>query len=180
MLMKAIRKWNIAGALFTLIAGPLVHFIYDWFGGAAAVFGAVNESTWEHLKLLFWPMALFGVLEYFAYGRKTPGFLPVRVLSILLGMLTIVTLFYTYKGILGFNFLAADIGTFVVGLLTAYLFSCPRLQNPNRVFLTSPAGPLALLAAAVLVACFVLFTFYPPHIGLFLDPVTGGYGTASL
>lgn len=178
--MKDIRKWNLAGAVFTLVAGTLLHFIDDWFGGATAIFGAVNESTWEHLKLLFWPMFFFGVLEYGAYGRKTPGFLPVRVLSILIGMLTIVVLFYTYQGVLGFHFLAADMGTFVAGVIAAYIFSCRRMQNPGRLLRCPLADPLSLLAAAALAACFIVFTYRPPHIGLFLDPVTGGYGITTL
>ena len=178
--MQVIRKWNLAGAVFTLLAGPLLHFAYDWFGGAAAVFGAVNESTWEHLKLLFWPMFFFSALEYLTYGRKTPGFLCIRVLSILVGMLTTTALFYTYTGVLGHNLLAADIGTFVAGVTAAYLFSSRRLQSPGPRAGSAPAGLLALFMAAALAFCFILFTYCPPHIGLFLDPVTGSYGIPSL
>ncbi|MCI8360592.1 MAG: hypothetical protein HFE86_04545 [Clostridiales bacterium] len=177
--MQVIRKWNLAGAVFTLLAGPLLHFVYDWFGGVAAVFGAVNESTWEHLKLLFWPMFFFGVLEYLTYGRKTPGFLPLRVLSILVGMLTTTAFFYTYTGVLGYNFLAADIGVFIAGVVAAYLFSYRRLQSPGPWAGSALAGPFALLTAGTLAACFILFTYCPPHIGLFLDPVTGNYGLPS-
>ena len=54
--MKNVRLWNIAGAAFALVAGTLLHFVYEWFGGNVwAVIGAVNESTWEHLKLLYFP-----------------------------------------------------------------------------------------------------------------------------
>ena len=43
--------------------GTLLHFLFDWTGGNAvvALFSAVNESIWEHLKLLFYPMVLFAV-----------------------------------------------------------------------------------------------------------------------
>ena len=174
--MRTQRRWNIAGAVFTLIVGTLVHFIYDWFGGPAALFGAVNESTWEHLKLIFWPMFFFGILEYCVWGRKTPGFLPVRALSIGIGMLTTVALFYTYKGVLGYNFLAADIGTFAAGVAAAYLFSYHKLKNPGPALRFRQAALLALLLLTACAAAFIVFTYCPPHIGLFLDPVTASYG----
>lgn len=58
---KRLFYWELAGALFTAALGTLLHFVYDWSGGwgAAAAFSAVNESTWEHMKLLFSPCSCF-------------------------------------------------------------------------------------------------------------------------
>lgn len=177
--MKTTKRWCIAGALFTLIVGTLLHFIHDWWGGpVTAVFGAVNESTWEHLKLLFCPVLVFGIVEYIAYGRKKKCFLPVKALSILIGLLTIVVLFYTYTGILGFNTLALDIGTFVLGTIAAYAYACRRLENPRPWMLTTTAAVGAVIVLILLVAAFAAFTWIPPHIGLFRDPVSMGYGLA--
>ena len=52
---KRLLLWETAGFLFTAAVGALLHFSYDWSGGTvlAAAFSAVNESTWEHMKLLF-------------------------------------------------------------------------------------------------------------------------------
>lgn len=177
--MKQTKKWCIAGALFTLVAGTLLHFVHDWCGGpVTAILGAVNESTWEHLKLLFWPVVLFGIVEYLAYGREIKGFLPIKVISLLIGLLTIVTLFYTYTGILGFNTLVLDIGTFVIGTLAAYGYACCRLEHPRPALQTRAATVGAGLILVLLLAGFIAFTWAPPHIGLFLDPVSGGYGIA--
>ena len=51
---KRLLLWEAAGFLFTAAVGALLHFTYDWSGGTvlAAAFSAVNESTWEHMKLL--------------------------------------------------------------------------------------------------------------------------------
>lgn len=175
--MKRIRNCNIAGAAFTLIVGTLLHFIHDWFPATlSAVFGAVNESTWEHLKLIFWPMVVFGILEYFMYGRKAEGFLPIKVMSLLIGMLTIVALFYTYTGVLGFNTLALDISTFVIGTLASYLYAYQRLRSPKAWQCTKPAAVTAVIVLAALIAGFIVFTYCPPHIALFADPISGAYG----
>ena len=57
--------WELAGFLFTGALGVLPHFLYEWSGGntLAAAFSAVNESTWEHMKLLFFPMFVFSVFQ---------------------------------------------------------------------------------------------------------------------
>ena len=71
-----IPKWQLGGFVFTAILGTLLHFLFDWTGGSAlaALFSAVNESIWEHMKLLYYPMLLFTLWEYSVWGKKTPGF----------------------------------------------------------------------------------------------------------
>lgn len=51
---KSIPYWQAAGFIFTAILGTLLHFLFDWTNGSviAALFSAVNESIWEHMKLL--------------------------------------------------------------------------------------------------------------------------------
>lgn len=166
-----LSKWDIGFFFFTAIFGTLLHFVYDWSGQstAAALFAPVNESTWEHLKLLFFPALLFTAIQYFFVGQEQPGFLPARVFAICLGLFVIAALFYTYSGILGKNFLWADIGTFLVGVGVATYFT--RRWTPELAHLKGTA----LLLLLLLVCLFFLFSFNAPHIGLFRDPVTGGY-----
>ena len=47
-------KTNLFRFIFISVLGVLLHFTYEWSGDNAVVglFSAVNESTWEHLKLL--------------------------------------------------------------------------------------------------------------------------------
>lgn len=170
------KHCQITGVIFTLILGTLLHFTYEWSGEnpLVGIFSAVNESTWEHLKLLFTPAILFAIAEYFIYGKQIQNFVPVKVLSTFLGMITIVIAFYTYVGIVGQNFLWADIGTFVLGVLVTYWFNQRFLQTE---FLSSTCAiGFGWIGLLLLAFCFVFFTFNPPHIGLFLDPASGAYG----
>ena len=54
ILMKALTKWQISGFIFTGVFGVLLHFLYGWTGEnvLVALFSAVNESVWEHMKLV--------------------------------------------------------------------------------------------------------------------------------
>lgn len=187
MKRSSIYIWNIIGIFFTVTAGSLLHFINQWFPNPfCSIIGAVNESTWEHLKLIFMPMLAFGILEYLFYGKHIYGFFSIKVCSILLGMITIVTLFYTYTGVLGFHVLALDLAVFVLSILFAYWFACRKLtqhlpatgefsfayRKPDGFFY-HPAG--IILSAVILVLllfAFVIFTFQAPDIGLFIAPVS--------
>ena len=170
-----IKKAHIIGFFFSSLLGALLHFVFEWSGGSPLV-GAltpVNESTWEHLKLLAMPMLLFAIAEHYSYGRRTPGFLSARAVSILLGMGVIICGYYTYKGVWGQDVAAVNIILFVAGVLAAYCYSYKALRNRRC---HPDTDNRAKLGIALLLILFVVFTFYPPHIGLFLDPLTGGYG----
>ena len=171
-----IKRWHIAGAIFTIILGTLLHFFYQWSGEnpVIASFSPINESTWEHLKLLVTPILLFSVIEYFAYGKERKGFVMIRLLSILTGMFLIVASFYTYTALMGDNYLLLDIGTFVLGVLGSYVLSYVLLcKGLLESCLADIWGGIGI---AVLIVCFLLITLDPPHMFLFQDPVTGSYG----
>lgn len=175
--MRKIREnislQTLLGVGFVLALGTLSHFFYAWSGEnrAVGIFTAVNESTWEHLKLLFFPALFFWVLE-FIFGKRKPNFLWSVSLGLFAGTTAIVVLFYTYSGVLGKNFLTADILTFVAGVLAAFAVkTCAEKCPPSAV--TRRVGAVLF---CVLLLCYLLFTVFPLHIGLFLDPNTGTYG----
>ncbi len=175
-----ILKIHIMGVMFTLIAGTIIHFVYEWSGEnvLVAMLSPVNESIWEHTKLLFTPMLFYSVIEYFTYGQKIANFVPIRVLSIFIGMITIIISFYTYSGIIGRNYLAADIGTFVLGTLVAYFVSFTLLRT--QCFMTQQANLLGWMGLIFLIFIIIVLTFMPPQIALFKDSNTGAYGMRSL
>ena len=128
---KRLFYWELAGALFTAALGTLLHFVYDWSGGwgAAAAFSAVNESTWEHMKLLFFPMFLFSVVQVCCLGRNYPNFLAARGVSTVTGVALIPVLFYTYTGVLGRHLLWADIAVFYLSVLGAFALDFRLLRR---------------------------------------------------
>lgn len=173
--MKA-QKSVIPGFLFTVVFGSLLHFAYQWSGNNALVglFAPVNESAWEHLKLIITPMVLYGIIELFGRSGKRPNFIPVRVLSIIYAMLLTITVFYTYSGIIGKNYLVIDILIFIVSVYAAYRFGA-RLMQTERF--SSPLTKLvAIVLIILLIGAFAVFTVDTPHIDLFKDQNTGDYG----
>lgn len=164
--MNEFRRSIWIGFLWSIVAGTLLHFLYAWTGENRVIglYSAVSESTWEHLKLLFFPVLAYTVWEYFWVGHHWNGYVLARAEAVLLGMLTIVILFYTYTGIFGRNWLAADILTFAAGASVTAWFTWRRTlkdHGDNRL------GGLLFVLIAV---CFGVFTFYPPAFGMFVSP----------
>lgn len=172
----SMKKWHLAGITFTIIAGTLDHFIYQWSSESVflAPFSAVNESTWEHLKLLAVPLLLFSFAEHFAYGKSFSNFLAVRTCCVLAGMASIIVMFYGCVALTGQHWLWADIGIFVLSVIFAYGLSFVLLNHRSLSGMTWEI--IARVLLVLLVVSFIFFTKQPPHLFLFQDPVTGQYG----
>lgn len=114
----ALRWQVLLTAAFVISAGSLLHFAWEWSGrnSFVAVFAAINESTWEHLKLAFWPAFLVALLQLKFYA-KAPGFLLTTAVRCALPALLIILLFYGYTWLLGRHCLIADLLVFAVSIL---------------------------------------------------------------
>ena len=171
-----VARWQLGGFLFVCAAGTALHFLYQWSGEsvAAAPFAAVNESVWEHMKLLFWPMLLWAGAERAVLGGYSRGFWPAKALGTLLGLALIPALYYTYTGALGVSVMWVDIAIFFVAAAAAFLAETRMLARDWRC--RGGARAPALVLPLLLPAAFILCTFVPPRVPLFRDPVTGFYG----
>ena len=171
----SISNWQTAGFLFTAALGSFLHFLFDLAGQnwIAALFSAVNESIWEHMKLLFYPMFLFSFLEYRFWGKNNPQFWCIKLVGILVGLVLIPVLYYSYTGIIGKNLDWFNIAIFFLAAGAAYRWEAilSRKGSPCRI---SDRRALTVLAAIGLL--FTLVTFFPPKIPFFQDPLTGTYG----
>lgn len=167
-------NWQVAGFLFTGILGTLLHFLFGWTKGSvvAALVSAVNESVWEHMKLLFYPMFWFAGIQYRVLGRTRSGFWWVKCRSILLGLGLIPVLYYTYTGVLG---LSADWFNITIFFLAAG--AAFWMEGRGGTGLRAEAS-LALLWGVA--AAFTVLTFLPPRLPIFQDPLTGTYGFGGL
>ena len=153
--------------------GVLLHFAYDWSGQNKIIglFSATNESTWEHLKLLFYPMLLTTIIGYFYLGNDTPTFLCARTYGIIISLICTTIFFYTYTGILGTNIDFLNISIFFISVLIGEYISY-RLMLTNF----NCNNTKSIIILSLLLFNFIIFTYFPPKIGLFKDPTTNKYG----
>lgn len=171
---RSAGLWQLMGFAVTSLGGTILHFLYEWLGEAKwiAPFSGVNESTWEHMKLLFWPMLIFALVQSFFF-RDREDFWWIKLRGILLGLTLIPIIFYTYNGVIGKSPDWLNIAIFFVSAAAVYIYET-RLFNAENPRHKSAKSAVAILC--VLAVLFVLFTFLTPEIGIFKDPLTGTYG----
>ena len=170
---KDLFLWNFAGFVFTSFGGTILHFIYDWTDKSifTAPFSAVNESTWEHMKLLFFPMFIFALVQS-CFFKDFSNFWCIKLIEILAGLIIIPVLFYSINGIFGktpdfINIAIFFIAAAVVFVIETYLFK-------NYYCCKSPH--IAFMIICFIGFLFIVFTFFTPHIPIFQDPVNNTYG----
>lgn len=163
---KSISSLKYAGFIFTSIVGTLLHFAYDWSGQSIflAPFSAINESIWEHMKLLFFPMFVFALIEYFLIGNEYENFWCIKLIGITLGLLLIPTLYYTYTGAFGIMIDFINIAIFFLVAAVAYSVETRLLEQG---YTCGIAPRIAFFLLCLILLAFVIFTFYPPSIPLF-------------
>lgn len=172
---NTILKLELWGILFIILFGSLLHFTFEWSNRnfLVGVFSAVNESTWEHLKLAVIPAIIWMLIEMRVLKNKPDNFIFTKVKGIYLMPVSIIILFYSYKAIFGRNYLALDILIFVIAVILGQFFSY-KLMFSRKV--PKVYKRIAIVFLFLLLGSFVIFTFYPPRNFLFLDPIDLKYG----
>lgn len=152
-----------------------MHFLYEWLGEwrPAALIAAVNESTWEHLKMCFWPGLVWAGIEAPFLLRRVPNFIVAKAAGLLVMPVFIVAGFYGYTALAGDNYLPADIGLFVAAVIAGQAISYAVMK---RASLPDPARIAAAALLALETAAFSLFTYFPPKFFLFENPVDHTFG----
>lgn len=172
---QSISYWQVAGFLFASILGTFLHFLFDLSGQSviAAIFSAVNESIWEHMKLIFYPMLLFALIEFQFWGKDHKKFWCIKLVGILLGLTLIPVLYYTYTGIFAVSVDWLNITIFFLSAGAVFLVENKLFQKENGCCLSAPISFILICMIGVV---FTLLTFFTPEIPFFKDPVSGSYG----
>lgn len=166
--------WQLAGATFTAVLGTVLHFLFDWTGAISlAPFSAVNESTWEHMKILFFPMLIFAFFQSKFSVTKPTNFWQIKCVGILLGVFSIPLLFYTVNGVFGSSPAWVNVLIFFLSDGIAYFAEGILFQRKKGKPLSAICAKILLI---LLTVAFIVFTFFPPQIPLFVDPISGLYG----
>ncbi|UCG55250.1 MAG: hypothetical protein JSV32_03275 [Dehalococcoidia bacterium] len=171
---KYILKWELSGIVFVFLFGALAHFLFEWSNESRIVgtFASVNESVWEHFKLGFWPMCLYAAIEFRFIREYTKNFLSAKAVAVYIIPIVTALIFYAYTAIIGKEILIVDILIFAVTITVGQLISYTIMTMDTFPKYSNYISLVFILALAVTL---IIFTFYPPHLPIFLDG-TGFYG----
>lgn len=167
--------WQRYGFIFTSIAGVLLHFLFDWTNQSIIVspFSAVNESIFEHTKLLFFPMLVFAIIENKYIGKGYENFWCIKKNGIMLGIVLIPVLYYTINGVFGQTPDWVNIAIFFLSVAVVY-YAETRMFKSNKV--ECKKDDKAIMTLVIIAVLFAVLTFVTPKIPFFKDPITNTYG----
>ena len=165
--------YEIISTIFIIFLGFLFHFIYEWSNNNVLVsfFSPVNESIWEHLKLLFFPTLVTIIIGTFIFKNDYKNYLCNKTWGVIIGMFFIVVFFYTYSGIIGRNIDFINIGSFIIASLITEIYSYKNIIKDKRC-----NKYLAIIILVIFTLLFMIFTYKTPSLGLFKDPINGTFG----
>ena len=171
---RKVLLLEIVGIFFIIFLGAAVHFTFALSGNNPVVgaFSAVNESVWEHLKLPFWPSIFWLLIVLYPLRKMVGNFFSAKAIGLVLMLAIIPVVFYTYTAFMEEIFLV-DISTFFIAVIVGQLVSIKLYKQTQSSKIIEGA---AIAVIIFLAAIFVVFTFSPPHLPIFMDSNTGQYG----
>lgn len=171
--MKRSRKllaWEIVAIFWVAGAGSLLHFAFELtdYWRPMAVFAAVNESAWEHVKMYFWPGLAFALVQYTYTRDIARNYWFGKAIGLALTPLTILVAYFGYMAwvdaVGGKPSLPIMLAIMLIGISAGQLASWLVLTGPP---LAPQSRRWALGTYAVLLAAFVSFTYFPPRVFVF-------------
>ena len=171
--------WEIGGFFFIGLIGASLHFTFELSNFSSmevAYFSSVNESTWEHLKMVFFPGLVFALIQYTYVRDVANNYIIAKVAGLAIMPLVITIGWYIYAPILGRSYFPADLFLFYLAVFIGQVVSYKLLTRPQ---LDARYTQTSIVILFILFAAFSTFTFFPPEIFLFehLDlKDTGLYG----
>lgn len=155
-----LTKWEFIGVILISGLGVFLHYAYELSDSNqyVALFAPVNETIWEHLKMAFYGMIGFALLEYIFIGTEHKNFIFAKAFSSILACFLVVVLYYGYTNFLDPQ-LYLDIIIFVVAILIAQIFSFAILRSKLFISGLNYIGLIAIFLAAL---TFASYTYEPP------------------
>lgn len=160
-----INKMHFIGVFWVIIVGSLLHFTYEWSGDLAFIgmFSPVNESVWEHLKLGYFSLTFFMLIEYWILRNKTSSYFIAKTTGIISMTMFILIVHYAYEFIAKKNNAVLDVVIFIVGAIIMQIIS----MNIMKMKFSRKAESISFALFIAIGILFVVFTFNPPNLPIF-------------
>ena len=162
-----LKKWKVISVILIFLFSSLFHFIYDWFPTFfTSLFFPVNESIWEHNKIIVMSFLVLAIFEKLHY-KKRKNVIFTECISSLVCMILVMLIFTpVYLYILKTN--DNMIVTFAI-----YIFAISISQIISYKLLQKEYNPKLEEFGVILFVIFflinIIFTYYPPKLALFYD-----------
>lgn len=171
-----MKRIKFIGVIVIFLLTILYHFLYNWLPNPVfSVFFPVNDSIWEHMKLLYSGIFTWGVIEYFILRKKGisyRNFFSTLFLEMVTSIMIYLIMYLPLYNVFGESMVISISLLIVVIILeeifSYYLFS---YSKENRIL-----DRISILFIVLGFVVFLCFTYDPPRNYIFYDIVSNKYG----
>ena len=171
----SIKKTRIISILGIFIISFLAHFMYDLFPNViTSFFFPVNESIWEHMKILFTSTMIYGLFDYLImkkFNIKYNNLLLELFITSFLNVIIYLIIYIPIYLLYGENIIISISLMIIVYSITKYIGYYILKQKEYRL--------LNIISIFLVIICYFIFiylTYKPSHNYLFYDTVEDKYG----
>ncbi len=167
-----VRVYHSIGILVIILSAIPLHFTYEWSGETFLVglFTPINESIWEHLKLVFWPTLLWWIIGFAVFRRNRNlswrRWFQAMSVSIIFGIIFIIFWFYSWSGAFGVEAEWVNLSSLVSVLFGQLLAMHVYRVTKERWIYLAPA----LVIIFILAFLSGYFTYFTPDLPIFVVP----------
>lgn len=171
---KLFKILEIVGIGVIYLIATILHFVYDWTNGSvlSILFGAVNESVWEHVKIFIAGYVVWAMVELLWVKPPFKRFIVAKVTSLCFLSAGIIIFFYAYTYFTGEAILFVDLASSVAFVALSQYLSYRLTTGSSDI---ESYFPISIMMLMLFFVMFFSFTIFPPKLGLFRDPITGMY-----
>jgi len=172
---KKIMRSSMVGILVVTILGFLFHELYDLSNNNIIVglISPINESKWEHWKIVFWPIVIFSIIEYIFLKDVSSNFWFSKAMAIIVAQIITFGAIEAYEMIFGEGGMGLHLISYLCGICLGQITSMLIMAK------TAPIKPLKFIGVSILILeiiFLVIFTFKPLKTDYFRNSVDGTYG----
>lgn len=177
--MKKLTYVISASSIVIFLLSALFHFIYKWSGynSIIGVIAPINESIFQHVKMIFLPIVIFYLISYLIFRNKMfineNKWAIYPIITFVVTTIIIVISYYTLN--YGFNIssMFLDILSLFIGLVASAII-CIRLEISSVDF--QIPYYVSIVVLAVIFGLLIYFNYFPIEVNFFFDKVNSTYG----
>lgn len=172
--MNKNKLYVIINTFFIFALGFVTHNLYNWFPNFLTILFPVNESLYEHVKMIFLTPFITGTVLYLIFyfkGHKINNFIGSTFVSSLLNIIVFYVVFLPIYNQIGENIVVTLIVYFISIVISQIVNYYLINRENNKVF-----NIVSLILTFITIIILLYYTYNPIRNDFFLDTSNNTYG----
>lgn len=170
-----MKKTRIYAVIGIFLLSFLCHFVFDFFPCIlTSIFFPINESIWEHMKILFTATLLYGIIDHIILTKKNISFNNFLLQLFASAFLAIPIFLIIYLPV---HYLFGEFLPLTLVLMLITYIICQYISYKILNFRDIPLlNQLSIILIIIMYIIFTYLTYYPFESYIFYDTTKGIYG----